>query len=81
MGRVDEEAVAYFESLLNDASLDWEHRLEKMIAWKKEHRGLKGVHCTVLDENATKEDIAKGLFLMMLSSAKGEDEDVTNEVL
>ena len=81
MEKPDEEAVAFFEVLANDESLSWEQRLEKMIAWEKEHRGLKAVHCTVWDENATKEDVARGLFQMKLSSAKGEDEDVTNEEL
>ena len=82
MGKVDEEAVAYFESLAKDETLKWSERLQKMVDWERENRGLLDMH-PILDtgSDASIETIAEEMFMVHLVCCKGECEDVTDEVL
>ena len=82
MEKPDEEAVAYFESLVKDESLKWLERLQKMVDWERENRGLLDM-LPILEtgSKAGIETIAEEMFKVHLSCCKGECEDVTDEVL
>ena len=82
MSKVGEEAVAYFESLAKDETLKWSERLQKMVDWERENRGLIDMH-PILDtgSEASIETIAEEMFKMHLAYRKGEYEDVTDEIL
>lgn len=82
MGKVDEEAVAYFESLAKDETLKWSERLQKMVDWERENRGLIEMHPILdTDSKASIETIAEDMFQVHLAYCKGECEDVTEKVL
>ena len=82
MEKIDEEAVAYFESLAKDETLKWSERLQKMVDWERENRGLLDMHPILdTDSEASIETIAEDIFKIHLAYRKGECEDVTDEVL
>ena len=82
MEKIDEEAVAYFESLAKDETLKWSERLQKMVDWEREKRGLLEMRPILKTGSKSGiETIAEEMFKIHLSYCKGECEDVTDEVL
>ena len=82
MEKIDEEAVAYFESLAKDETLKWSERLQKMVDWERENRGLLEMRPILKTGSKSGiETIAEEMFKIHLSCCKGECEDVTDEIL
>ena len=92
MNEIDEEFVAYIESTISESNGNYIDALDKIIEWKKNNRGLVGFHVgTPLDvlcglrevEDPTEEanKVAHDTLLMLLESAKGELEEVTQDEL
>ena len=90
---IDEELATFIEATMDNEKSHCA-ALDKVIAWQKEHRGLKGFHISapldvmcgqrqVEDPYAESEKMAHDVLKMMLASARGqlEEVDVTKEVL
>lgn len=82
----DEELVKAIEDAI-DSSTSSIAALDKVIAWEKEHRGLKGFHVSapldvmcgirkVDDVNAEAERMAHDVLLVHLARAKGQLKEV-----
>lgn len=69
----DEELVEYIESLEKNDSLTYLEKMQKVIDWKKENRGLKGYHISLSPyaNDVSNEEIAKEMFAIALDSASG----------
>ena len=89
--KVDAELVQFIENAMKTSSNSIE-ALDKVIEWKKKHRGLTGFHASpsldvmcgtrkVDDPYAEAEKMAHDVLMMDLACAKGHCKDVTNEIL
>lgn len=74
----DEELVGYMKSLEKDNSLSYLEKIQKVIDWKKDHRGLIGLHISLgpSEKNISNEEIAKEMFKIAFNSAEGKLKEV-----
>ena len=86
--RIDQELLEVIDKAISENPNSMVAALEEIIRFKKEHRGLLGMHVSFdpfapvgEDENAEKEKRAKGLLAMIRADAAGEFKDITNETL
>ena len=72
--KVIDEAVATSSSLIE--------ALDKILKWRKENDGLKGIHFSIYptseDGTADKEKVAEDLIKMMRCSANGDYKRITH---
>jgi len=71
----DPETLKKYEELLNNGSLTWKERLDKLFEFKKK-QGLNNFHCTYDGKQImNEEDLSKFVFMMMYNGAKGKYEE------
>ena len=87
MNEIDEKLATFIERAISE-SVDYCKALDKVVAYKKEHLGLIGMHVstpldilcgqrTVDDPRKEANKIAKDTLLILLASAKGQLMKVT----
>ena len=92
MNKIDKELANYIEETIANSNGDYCSALDKVVEWKKKNRGLTGLHVSVPidvmlgtrkveDPNEEAKKIAYGVLMMDLACARGQYEDVTDEVL
>lgn len=74
----DEELIGYMKSLETDNSLSYLEKMQKVIDWKKDHRGLIGLRISLgpSEKNISNEEIAKEMFKTAFNSAEGKHKEV-----
>ena len=89
--KIDAELVKVIEDAMRESKTCME-ALDKVIEWKKKNRGFIGMHVsppldvmcgqrTIDDPREEAEKMAHGILLIDLACARGQYEDVTDEVL
>ena len=85
----DPELVKVIDDAIAN-SKDYVEALDKVIKFKKEHRGLIGIRATVIPDSSSKPDDGKkytndtcahDILMMMHAEALGRFKDVTSETL
>lgn len=90
-GKRDYELADFIKSVI-DGEGTWVSKADKIIKFKKDKRGLIGMHLSapldvlcgqrkVEDPDEESEKMAHDLCLMMRAEAEGKFKDTTNEVL
>ena len=87
-GKRDDELADFIKSVI-DGEGTWVSKADKIIQFKKEKRGLLGMHVSapldvlcgqrkIEDPAAEAEKMARGLCLMMQAEAEGKLKEVTD---
>ena len=86
--KIDQELLEVIDKAISENPNSSVAALDAVIKFKKDHRGLIGMHISFdpfapvgEDENAEKEKRAKDLLALIRAFAAGEFKDITNEIL
>lgn len=86
--KIDTELLQVIDDAIA-GSKNYSEALDKVIKFKREHRGLKGISATVIPDSSSKPDDGKkytndtcahDILMMMRAEALGKFKDVSHEV-